>query len=191
MQHGGRKGDEMFRQNKDVIKAIQWSSTLDVTTEICRIQGPQACTAPTITSRSGTQSPGDPGGRTRALALPLDRHRGGQVAVELTASRACPSSQWACGRAWTAPSQACRTANGFQKQSAAQAGRIVGPARGKLMREGKLPFDSLCTDRGVYLTLDQLRGRNAAAFNRAGVYDVHPMPKFKSSTPGPPPRTPH
>ena len=37
------------------------------------------------------------------------------------------------------------------------------------MREGKLPFDSLYTDRGVYLTLDQLRERNAAAFKRAGV----------------------
>ena len=30
-------------------------------------------------------------------------------------------------------------------------------------------FASLYTDRGVYLTLDQLRERNAAAFKRAGV----------------------
>ena len=57
----------------------------------------------------------------------------------------------------------------IQKQSAARQDEIVGPARGKLMREGKLPFDSLYTDRGVYLTLDQLRERNAAAFKRAGV----------------------
>ena len=57
----------------------------------------------------------------------------------------------------------------IKKQSAARQDEIVGPTRGALMRSGKLPFDSLYTDRGEYLTLDQLRERNAAAFKRAGV----------------------
>jgi hypothetical protein len=60
-------------------------------------------------------------------------------------------------------------ASGSRSSPAARQDEIVGPTRGALMRSGKLPFDSLYTDRGEYLTLDQLRERNAAAFKRAGV----------------------
>ena len=57
----------------------------------------------------------------------------------------------------------------MQKQSAARQDEVVGPTRGALMREGKLPFDELYSRRGEMLTLDQLRERNGAAFKRAGV----------------------
>ena len=57
----------------------------------------------------------------------------------------------------------------LQKQSAARQDEVVGPTRGALMREGKLPFDELYSRRGEMLTLDQLRERNGAAFKRAGV----------------------
>ena len=57
----------------------------------------------------------------------------------------------------------------IKKQPAARQDQIVGATRGALMREGKLPFDALYTPRGEYLTLEQLRERNGAAFDRAGV----------------------
>ena len=57
----------------------------------------------------------------------------------------------------------------LQKQSAARQDEVVGPTRGALMRDGKLPFDELYSRRGEMLTLDQLRERNGAAFKRAGV----------------------
>ena len=57
----------------------------------------------------------------------------------------------------------------LKKQSAERQDEVVGPTRGKLMREGKLPFDALYTDRGAALTLEQLRARHPGAFRRAGV----------------------
>lgn len=57
----------------------------------------------------------------------------------------------------------------LQRQTAARQDEVVGPTRGRLMREGKLPFDALYTNRGEYLTLDELRARHPGAFRRAGV----------------------
>ena len=37
------------------------------------------------------------------------------------------------------------------------------------MRKGDLPFDKLFDNRGQYLTLADLRARDAAAFKRAGL----------------------
>lgn len=57
----------------------------------------------------------------------------------------------------------------LQRQTAARQDEVVGPTRGRLMREGKLPFDALYTNRGEYLTLEKLRERHPGAFRRAGV----------------------
>jgi hypothetical protein len=46
---------------------------------------------------------------------------------------------------------------------------ILGPTRGALFRRGGLEMDAFYNNKGVYLTLEQLRQRNAAAFSRAGV----------------------
>jgi SPP1 gp7 family putative phage head morphogenesis protein len=45
----------------------------------------------------------------------------------------------------------------------------LGPTRGKLFRDGKLPIDRFVSRNGDTLTLDQLRERDAKAFNRAGL----------------------
>lgn len=162
--------DEMFRQNLDVIKAVRWSSTLDGrTTETCRIHDGRLYEPETHKpighSIPWGSGPGRAHWRCRSTAVAVVKSLSELSGIEgmpefpvgMRASMdgAIPAdvsySQW------------------IQKQSAARQDEIVGPARGKLMREGKLPFDSLYTDRGVYLTLDQLRERNAAAFKRAGV----------------------
>lgn len=57
----------------------------------------------------------------------------------------------------------------LQKQSAARQDEVVGATRGKLMREGKMAFDQFYTDRGVFIDLETLRARDAAAFKRAGL----------------------
>lgn len=57
----------------------------------------------------------------------------------------------------------------LQRQSPKRQDEVVGPTRGALMREGKLPFDALYTNRGEYLTLEKLRERHPGAFRRAGV----------------------
>ena len=66
---------------------------------------------------------------------------------------------------------AAETAYGewLKKQSAARQDQVLGPVRGKLLRDGGLTVDRFANDKGVWLSIEQLRERDAAAFRRAGV----------------------
>lgn len=55
------------------------------------------------------------------------------------------------------------------RQRASRQDDILGPARGKLLRSGGLKLTSFYTEDGRFLTLDELRQRDAAAFKRAGL----------------------
>ena len=55
------------------------------------------------------------------------------------------------------------------EQSAARQDEILGPNRGKLLRDGGLAPDQFYNDKGKFLTLDQLRARDAASFAKAGL----------------------
>jgi hypothetical protein len=57
----------------------------------------------------------------------------------------------------------------IKSQSAARQDEALGPTRGKLLRDGGLSIDSFYNDKGLELTLAQLRERDAAAFARAGL----------------------
>lgn len=57
----------------------------------------------------------------------------------------------------------------MQKQSAARQDQVLGPTRGKLLRQGKLEMAEMYTARGELLTLDDLRKRDAEAFKLAGL----------------------
>lgn len=162
--------DRMIEANLDLIKAVQWHAKLDTrTSEKCRVRDGLLYTPDThkpighkVPWLSG---PGRSHWNCRSLAVQMlksfEEVTGiagvGEIPVGARASMdgALPAdlsySQW------------------LQKQSAARQDEVVGPTRGALMREGKLPFDELYSRRGEMLTLDQLRERNGAAFKRAGV----------------------
>lgn len=57
----------------------------------------------------------------------------------------------------------------IKKQSAGRQDDVLGPTRGKLLRSGGLPVDRLYDKKGKWLSLDQLREKDAAAFSRAGL----------------------
>ncbi|WVM87989.1 hypothetical protein UMZ34_16725 [Halopseudomonas pachastrellae] len=57
----------------------------------------------------------------------------------------------------------------LKTQSAERQDEVLGPTRGKLFREGGLTLDRFYNDRGLYLDLDQLRERDARAFEKAGI----------------------
>lgn len=57
----------------------------------------------------------------------------------------------------------------LEKQSAYRQEQVLGPTRARLMREGGLSLPDFYSPSGQYLSLEQLRKRNAAAFERAGV----------------------
>jgi len=56
----------------------------------------------------------------------------------------------------------------LKRQSAERQNDVLGETRAKLFREG-MALDRFYTDKGRYLTLDELRARDSAAFKRAGV----------------------
>lgn len=55
------------------------------------------------------------------------------------------------------------------KQSASRQDDVLGPTRGKLLRDGGLSVEEMYSARGTFLTLDELRARDAEAFRKAGV----------------------
>jgi hypothetical protein len=54
-------------------------------------------------------------------------------------------------------------------RTAAQQDKVLGETRGRLFRQGKLPLERMYDDKGSFLTLDELRARDAEAFRRAGL----------------------
>ena len=160
--------DGFFKENKSLIKAIQWVSTLDArTSDLCIVRdGLQY--APQTHEPLGHSVPwlAGPGmlhfncrssgvaitKSWRELGIPIDEmspstraSMDGQVPAEMT------YGQW------------------LAKQSAKRQDDILGPTRGALLRDGGLTVDKFSNDKGVWLTLDQLRVRDAAAFVRAGL----------------------
>ena len=55
-------------------------------------------------------------------------------------------------------------ASWLQRQSPARQDQVLGPERGKLIREGGLKLPDLYSPNGRYLTLEELRERDAASF---------------------------
>jgi SPP1 gp7 family putative phage head morphogenesis protein len=143
--------------NADLVKAIQWVSTLDSrTSPMCRVRDGLKYTTdhkPIGHKIPWLDGPGRLHFNCRSVSVPvlkswrelgLDADEmppgtrasmDGQVPADLT------YAQW------------------FAKQSAARQDEIVGPVRGKLYREGQVTFERFSDDRGRWLTLEQLRDR--------------------------------
>lgn len=153
--------------NDDIIKGKQWLSTLDNrTTAPCRIrdrlkytlngkpighrvpylQGPgriHFCCRSTETYI--LKSAEELGIDVRELSEGTRASMDGQVAGDTT------YSEW------------------LQRQSFARQKEVVGETRARLMRDGGMRYDEFYTDKGEWLTLEQLRERDERAFQDAGV----------------------
>ncbi|HBG9534959.1 phage minor head protein [Klebsiella oxytoca] len=57
----------------------------------------------------------------------------------------------------------------FSRQSFTRQSQIVGETRARLIRDGGMSPDEFYTDKGEWLTLDQLRERDDKAFRNAGI----------------------
>jgi hypothetical protein len=160
--------DRFEEANVALIKAVSWVSTLDSrTTQMCRIRDglqytrdthkPIGHNIPWLAGPSRLhwccRSISAPVAKSmRELGLPIEdftpstrASMDGQVPASLT------YAQW------------------LEKQPAARQDEILGPTRGKLLRQGGLELTAFSNNQGQMLTLQQLRERNAAAFRKAGV----------------------
>lgn len=161
--------DNVMQANTDLLKALQWSATLDLrTSSMCRIRDRKLYT-PDDHKPIGHKVPWGAGpGRLHW------RCRSGQVPVlksfkelgidvpEIEVggkTRASMDGQLPTDTSY---------ADWIKKQSAARQDAVLGPTRGRLLRDGKLGMADLYNARGELLTLDDLRKRDAEAFKRAG-----------------------
>lgn len=159
--------DEFYEANTSVIAALKWVSTLDLrTSEMCRIRDGKKYSVdhkPVGHSVPWLQGPGRLHWRCRSSSAPITksfRELGIDIDELSPAERASMDG--------TVPAEVSY-GEWLQKQSAARQDEVVGSVRGKLMREGKVPFDSFYTSRGDWIDLDVLRARDAAAFKRVGL----------------------
>lgn len=168
--------DRFLAQNDDVVKAVKWVSTLDTrTSEGCRLRdglqytadthlpvghkvpwggGPgrlhmqcRSCSAPVLRSWKELGLDGE------ELSLGTRASMDGQVPADLT------YSEW------------------LKKQSTKRQDEILGPTRAALFRTGGMPLKSFSNDKGKWLTLDELKKKDAQAFAKAGLTNpIKPPP---------------
>ncbi len=146
--------DKAFEANSDIISHVEWLSTLDSrTSTTCRIRDRLPYTLGTYQS-IGHKVPWLAGpGRIhfccRSTKLPILKSAL-SLGISDTATRATMDGQ--------VPQQTTY-AEWLARQSAARQDEILGPERGKLMRQDKLKLQDFYNDKGKFLTLDELHER--------------------------------
>lgn len=150
--------DAAYEANSDIISHVEWLSTLDNhTSSDCRIRDRLPYTL-------GTYKP--IGHMIPWLAGPGRIHfccRSSKVPV-LKRAKALGFSDGATRASMDGQVPESTTyAEWLGKQSAARQDEILGPERGRLMREGRLKLSAFYNDKGKFLTLDELRSRMTGA----------------------------
>lgn len=151
--------DRFYDANDDVLGALAWVSTLDGrTSPPCRLRDGLRYTPdhdPIGHHVPWGAGPGRLHFNCRSSSVPILKGMEDEPLFGTRASRAGQVKASTTYGDW------------IRGQSAAVQDDILGPNRGKLLREGGLELDSFYNDRGVYYTLEQLRVKDAAAFARA------------------------
>ncbi|MFG5778028.1 minor capsid protein [Comamonas sp. J-3] len=166
----GNAHDAFYEKNSDIIKALKWSSTLDLrTTPQCRIRDGKLYT-PDGHKPIGHSIPWGAGPsrlhwRCRSVSVPIAKSNK-ELGIDLpelelrNKTRASMDGQVSADTTY---------AEWLKKQSASRQDEVLGPTRGKLLRSGKMEVSEMYSHKGVFLTLDELRARDAGAFKRAGL----------------------
>jgi hypothetical protein len=157
-----------IKANEDLVAKVEWDSTLDSkTTPQCRVRDKKQYTAvghkPIGHKIPWLGGPGKIHWSCRSAEKPIVkgwRELGFDIDELSPGTRASMDGQ---------VSSDVDYGDWLQRQSAARQDQVVGVIRGRLMRSGELPFDSFYSPRGEWLTIDQLREREAAAFERVGL----------------------
>jgi SPP1 gp7 family putative phage head morphogenesis protein len=168
ISHTAAVAREQFYKTNDLVKAVQWVSTLDSrTSEICRIRDGLQYT-PETHKPIGHQvpwlaGPGRAHWQCRSSSVPITKswkELGVDIEEFSPSTRASMDGQVPADQTfglW------------LKKQSAARQDDILGSTRGKLMRDGGLELDRFYNERGRYLSLQEMAERDAAAFKSAGL----------------------
>lgn len=166
----GYTQDSFVEANQDIIKAVVWSSHIDLrVSKICLIRDGKLYTPATHKPIGHAIPWGSGPGRIHwncrsAQTYVLKSFKELGIDIEgdsnLQGTRASLDGQ--------IPKEV-KLPEWVQRQSAARQDALFGPTRGKLLRSGDLKVQDLYSTKGQYLDLNQLRERDAKAFEKAGV----------------------
>jgi hypothetical protein len=162
--------DNVMEANADLIKALAWSSTIDLrTSEGCRIRDGKlyhpATHKPIGHSIPWGAGPGRLHWQCRSASVPvLKSWKAMGIDLEgdpnLAGTRASLDGQ---------VPQEMTYAEWIKRQPFSRQVEVLGESRAKLLRDGGLSMEDLYSQRGQYLTLAELKEKSAAAFKRAGL----------------------
>lgn len=155
--------DEFNKANDDIIKAVRWCSTLDNRTSApCRIRDQLQYTAvthkPIGHKVPWLQGPGKIHWCCRSTSAPVTKSwkELGIPLNEMTpAQRASMDGAVPGGTTYS---------EWLNRQSDARKIEVLGPVRAQLLKDGKLDLEDFYSPTGEWLTIDQMRARDAAAF---------------------------
>lgn len=162
--------DRTTEANADIIKAVRWSATLDLrTSPTCRPRDgklyepvshkPIGHTFPWLSG------PGRAHWRCRSaqvVVLKSYKELGVDIpeVVVVGKTRASMDGQLPAETSY---------AEWLKKQPASRQDEVLGQTRARLLREGDLPLERMYSQKGEFLTIQDLRERDAKAFERAGL----------------------
>lgn len=147
--------DRTYQRNRRLIRGVQWAAVLDGrTTLICA--GRDGKIYPTD---SGPRPPAHP--NCRSTTVPILKsakalRSEGLTEKELSELDGAPPQDLTYG-AW------------LRRQSAAVQNEVLGESRARLFRRGELPIDRFTDRTGREYTLEELRRREADAWEDAGL----------------------
>lgn len=155
--------DEFNKANDEIIKAVRWVSTLDNRTSAqCRIRDQLKYTVnthkPIGHKVPWLQGPGKIHWCCRSTSAPVTKSwkELGIPLDEMTPSQRASMDGQVPGNT--------TYSEWLNRQSDARKIEVLGPARAQLLKEGKLDLEDFYTPTGEWMTLDQMRARDAAAF---------------------------
>lgn len=160
--------DSFYNRNKDLLAAQQWLSVIDLRTSTpCRLRDGLQYTAdeshrPIGHSVPWLSGPGRLHWCCRSTSTPVVKSAkalgGADIPGFSASTRASLDGQIAASTTYS---------DWLKRQSAARQDEVLGPTRGALLRKGGLELKDMYTSKGRYLTLDELRQQDAAAFKKA------------------------
>lgn len=160
--------DAFYLANDDLMAGVKWLSTLDGRTSAdCRLRDGLAYTndthRPVGHSVPWLSGPGRLHWQCRSTSTPIIKawEELGLTAEEIGEGTRASLDGYV--------PDSTTYGEWLKDQPEFRQAQILGATRAKLFRDGKLPLDRFYNDKGKYLTLDELRERDAEAFERAGI----------------------
>lgn len=146
---------ELFKENEDIIKGMQWTATLDSRTSVvCAGLDGQV-----FPLDKGPRPPAHPNCRSTMTAVLNDWKTLGLEDLE-EGTRASINGQVPASTTFE---------SWLKRQPASTQEDVLGVTKAKLFRDGNLPIERFTDARLKPLTLDQLRREEKKAFTRAGI----------------------